>query len=135
MGLFRRKSSVDPSADAQSETKSNKSRKGSFLPVRPSSQAPVVKQDSIQQKPPPANGLNTTSTIQEYHLPEPPDPLQDPAGYLRSIHAVRARSRFVLGKAKRNELTNFRVDMTKFKETANYVTAIIKVGVSRLPTQ
>lgn len=60
-------------------------------------------------------------------LPPPPDPNVEPAAYLKSIHAVRERSRLVHEKAKRNQLTHFDVDLTKFSETAAYVVSIIKV--------
>ncbi|KAL8668808.1 MAG: hypothetical protein Q9168_006577 [Polycauliona sp. 1 TL-2023] len=59
-------------------------------------------------------------------LPPPPDPARDPAAYLRSIHAVRERSRLVHAKAKRNNLAHFDVDSTKFEETAAYIVSIIK---------
>lgn len=60
-------------------------------------------------------------------MPKAPDPNVDPVGYLRSIYAVRERSRLVLDKAKLNQLRHFTVDMSKFSDTANYVVAIIKV--------
>jgi hypothetical protein len=60
-------------------------------------------------------------------LPKAPDPHIDPAGYLRSIYAVRERSRLVLEKATRNQLRHFHVDMSKFNDTANFVVSIIKV--------
>ncbi|KAK4544287.1 hypothetical protein LTR36_004497 [Oleoguttula mirabilis] len=66
------------------------------------------------------------ASIPDIPLPKAPDPNLDPAGYLRSIYAVRERSRFVLDKAKRNQLRHFNVDMSKFSDTANYVVAIIK---------
>ncbi|MCJ1335813.1 hypothetical protein MMC09_001087 [Bachmanniomyces sp. S44760] len=59
-------------------------------------------------------------------IPRPPDPTLDPAAYLRSIHAVRERSKLIYDKAKRNQLAHFDVDMTKFKETARFVVSIIK---------
>ncbi|EME43293.1 hypothetical protein DOTSEDRAFT_89200 [Dothistroma septosporum NZE10] len=59
-------------------------------------------------------------------LPKAPDPNLDPAGYLRSIYAVRERSKLVLDKAKRNQLRHFNVDMSKFPDTAQYVVSIIK---------
>ena len=65
--------------------------------------------------------------IPDVPLPKPPDPWQDPAAYLRSIHSVRDRARLVLEKAKRNQLKHFEVDMDKFPETASYVVSIIKV--------
>ncbi len=61
-------------------------------------------------------------------LPAPPDPTLDPAAYLRSIWAVRARCQLVYQRAKRNQLAHFDVDGTKFRETANYLVSIIKVG-------
>ncbi|KAK5689245.1 hypothetical protein LTR17_026411 [Elasticomyces elasticus] len=66
------------------------------------------------------------ATLPDIPLPKAPDPNLDPAGYLRSIYAVRERSRYVLDKAKRNQLRHFTVDMSKFADTANYVVMIIK---------
>ncbi|OQO15137.1 hypothetical protein B0A48_00519 [Cryoendolithus antarcticus] len=66
------------------------------------------------------------ASIPEIALLKAPDPQVDPAGYLRSIYAVRERSRLVLEKAKRNQLRHFNVDMEKFRDTANYVVMIIK---------
>ena len=59
--------------------------------------------------------------------PAAPDPDLDPAGYLRSIHAIRERSNLVVEKAKTNQLHHFDVDANKFSETAQYVVSIIKV--------
>ncbi|KAK5164640.1 uncharacterized protein LTR77_009846 [Saxophila tyrrhenica] len=59
-------------------------------------------------------------------LPKAPDPNIDPAGYLRSIYAVRERSKLVLEKARRNQLRHFHVDMSKFNDTAKFVVSIIK---------
>jgi len=61
-------------------------------------------------------------------LPKAPDPALDPAGYLRSIYAVRERTRLVLEKARKNQLKHFAVDMTKFQDTATYVVSIIRVS-------
>lgn len=61
-------------------------------------------------------------------IPDPPDPRSHPAAYLRSIHAVRQRTRLVLDEAKGNALNHFEVDLSKFKDTADYVVAIIKAG-------
>ena len=69
-----------------------------------------------------------TTTELEPTLPKPVDPAVDPAGYLRSIHAVRERTRLVFEKAKRNDLCHFNVDLDKFSETAAYVVSIIKAG-------
>ena len=60
-------------------------------------------------------------------LPKAPDPNLDPAGYLRSIYAVRERSKLVMEKAKRNQLRHFTVDTSKFSDTAKFVVSIIKV--------
>ena len=55
-----------------------------------------------------------------------PDPNVDPAGYLRSIRAVRERTRLVLDKAKANRLSHFDVDLSKFPDTVDYVVSVIK---------
>jgi hypothetical protein len=72
-----------------------------------------------------------TSTMPEVSIPDPPDPRSKPAAYLRSIHAVRDRSRLVLEEAKVNALNHFDVDISKFKDTADYVIAIIKARIPR----
>ncbi len=61
-------------------------------------------------------------------LPKAPDPSIDPVGYLRSIYAVRQQSQIVLEIAKKDELKHFRVDMSKFEDTAKFVMSIIKVS-------
>ena len=63
-------------------------------------------------------------------IPPAPDPAQKPAAYLRSIYAVRERSVLVHKKAHSNQLNHFDVDLDKFKDTADYVIAIIKVRVA-----
>ena len=55
-----------------------------------------------------------------------PDPSLDPAAYLRSINAVRERSKLVLAKAQQDQLNHFDVDLSKFQNTADYVVQIIK---------
>ncbi|EMF11763.1 DUF1688-domain-containing protein [Sphaerulina musiva SO2202] len=67
-----------------------------------------------------------SASIPSVPLPRAPDPQVDPAAYLRSIYAVRERTRLVLEKAKRNQLRHFTVDMSKFPDTAAYVVSIIK---------
>jgi hypothetical protein len=62
-----------------------------------------------------------------------PDPGKDPIAYLRSINAVRERSRLVLQKAHANQLNHFEVDLNKFPSTANYVVSIIKVSTLQIP--
>lgn len=66
-------------------------------------------------------------SIPEIDIPEAPDPTVKPAHYLRSIYAVRQRSKIVLDRAKANQLNHFDVDMSKFEDTAAYVTSIVKV--------
>lgn len=66
-------------------------------------------------------------SIPDIDIPEAPDPDAQPAHYLRSIYAVRQRSKIVLEKAKANQLNHFDVDLSKFEDTAAYVTSIIKV--------
>lgn len=69
------------------------------------------------------------NSIPEIDIPPAPDPIKNPAQYLRSIYAVRERSTIVLDKAKRDQLNHFDVDMTKFQDTADYVVSIIKVSL------
>ena len=61
-------------------------------------------------------------------LPKPPDPVLDPAGYLRSLGAVRERCKIVTEKALRDELQHFDVDMGKFGDVVSFVCGIIKVN-------
>lgn len=66
--------------------------------------------------------------IPKVEMPKAPDPSVDPAGYLRSIGAVRERSSVVMKKARRNELKHFDVDMAKFADTTKFVVSIMKVS-------
>lgn len=68
-------------------------------------------------------------SIPDIYIPPAPDPKSKPAQYLRSIYAVRDRSKIVLEKAKRNQLNHFDVDLSKFQDTADYVVSIIKVRI------
>jgi hypothetical protein len=81
---------------------------------------------SLRSPGPTPNGSRPTS-FPEIPLPKAPDPALDPAGYLRSIYAVRERSKLVLEKAKKNQLKHFTVDMSKFHDVASFVVSIIKV--------
>lgn len=88
---------------------------------------------STLKYPPPTHTSHKNSPIVspsalDVTLPTPPDPTIDPAAYLRSIWAVRARCQLVYQRAKRNQLAHFDVDGSKFGETANYLVSIIKVG-------
>lgn len=60
-------------------------------------------------------------------LPRPPDPELDPAGYLRSLGAVRERTKIVFDKTMSNKLQHFDVDMTKFPDVVTFVSGLIKV--------
>lgn len=70
---------------------------------------------------------NMVVSMPEVDMPKAPDPELQPAQYLRSIYAVRERSRIILQKAKANQLNHFDVDLSKFQDTADYVISIIKV--------
>ncbi|MCJ1246820.1 hypothetical protein MMC30_004029 [Trapelia coarctata] len=111
MGLFGRKSSK-VSADSESVTSSN----GRYFnkPLKSPASSKLT-----------SNG-HLSMSLPDVTLPRPPDPNLDPAAYLRSIYAVRERSRYIFDKARRNQLAHFDVDMAKFKETATYTVSIIK---------
>ena len=113
MGLFNRKSTrINTNGDIHS-THSAKS------------------DDHSLKSPPPTKTsrgeLFVSPSALDVSLPPPPDPTLDPAAYLRSIYAVRARSSLVYQRAKRNQLAHFDVDSSKFRDTAAYVVSIIKV--------
>ena len=69
-----------------------------------------------------------TPAMPRVDMPRPPDPQLDPAGYLRSLGAVRERSKVVTEKAYRNQLHHFDVDMDKFDDVVTFVSNIIKVS-------
>lgn len=69
--------------------------------------------------------------IPKIDLPKPPDPDLDPAGYLRSLGAVRERCKVVTARALKNDLKHFDVDMDKFPEVVRYVSQIIKVRMAQ----
>ena len=107
-------------------------RKGSKVSTDGDSTASITSRHSQALKSPPLktpNGAHfASSSMPDVTLPKAPDPKVDPAAYLRSIHAVRERSKYVYEKAKRNKLTHFDVDMSHFGATARYTVSIIKVG-------
>ena len=84
------------------------------------------------KSPPPTRLVHGASfsslSLPDVKLPPPPDPALDPAAYLRSIESVRARTRLVYQRAKKNQLNHFDVDGSKFKDTVAYVVSIIKVS-------
>jgi hypothetical protein len=103
-------------------------RKGSKPQVSPNGSQPNSSNGSLRSPGPTPNGSRPTS-FPDIPLPKAPDPTLDPAGYLRSIYAVRERSKLVLEKAKKNQLKHFTVDMTKFGDVASFVVSIIKVSL------
>ena len=76
----------------------------------------------------------SSPSIPDVSLPSPPDPRLDPAGYLRSIYAIREQSRIVFEKAKRGELRHFDVDGSKWGDVVGFVTSVIRVRRLLLPT-
>ncbi|KXG50110.1 Protein of unknown function DUF1688 [Penicillium griseofulvum] len=112
MGLFKRK-------DSKNSIQSEKDEIDSFM-------VNSARTSNTSLRSPGYKGSGPPASIPELPIARPPDPALDPAAYLRSIHAVRERSNIVLEKAKRNELSHFDVDMSKFEATASYVVSIIK---------
>lgn len=114
MGLFKRK-------DSKNSIQSDKDEQDSFASVN------SARTSNASLRSPGYKGSGLPTSIPELPIARPPDPALDPAAYLRSIHAVRERSRIIFDKAKKNRLNHFDVDMTKFKATASYIVSIIKV--------
>lgn len=82
---------------------------------------------------PATNGSGTSTprakvVLPKIDMPKAPNPQIDPAAYLRSIGAVRERCNLILGAARRNQLTHFDVDMSKFEDTTSFVVSVIKVS-------
>ena len=115
MGLFNRKSSRTSNADSESTT-SNSARNSAAM------KSPLSARRT--------NGstFGSSPSLPDVTLPRPPDPSLDPATYLRSIYAVRERTKLMFELAKKDRLAHFKVDMRKYEETAAYVVSIIKVG-------
>jgi hypothetical protein len=66
------------------------------------------------------------ASLPKVDVPRPPDPHIDPVGYLRSLQAVRERSRIVTEKALKNDLKHFDVNMEMFPGVVSFVSNIIK---------
>lgn len=115
MGLFSRKNS------SRVQTNGNNQNNADLSPPGPNGAQPYATMKRGNSNP------AQNASIPNIQLPKAPDPNLDPAGYLRSIYAVRERSRLVMEKAKRNQLRHFHVDESKFKDTAKFVVSIIKV--------
>ncbi|KAF2685307.1 DUF1688-domain-containing protein [Lentithecium fluviatile CBS 122367] len=102
------------------------SRKSSKPVISPNGSQPNMSNGSLRSPAPSTATGKTPMSFPDVSLPKAPDPALDPAGYLRSIYAVRERTKLVLEKAKKNQLKHFTVDMSKFQDTATYVVSIIK---------
>ncbi|KAG6198193.1 hypothetical protein E4U22_008741 [Claviceps purpurea] len=59
-------------------------------------------------------------------LSRSPDPELDPVGYLRSLGAVRERSRIIFERTTENQLNHFDVDLSKLPDVVNFVAGLIK---------
>jgi hypothetical protein len=121
MGIFSRKDKSAGSTTSGS-TRKNSSNLGDIQSMS--------SQSSLKSPTTPGYGnkMSIPPTIPKIKLPKAPDPHVDPAGYLRSIGAVRERCSIILEKAKKNELNHFDVNMSLFKEAATkFVVSIIKV--------
>ena len=123
MGLFNRK-------DSAARRENNKSKGKAVL--RPNVTIQQLSDYSTQAPnlvTRPKTGIIRNMVVSipsDFEIPEPPDPDVKPAAYLRSINAVRERSRLVLQKAKADQLNHFDVDLSKFPDAADYVVSIIK---------
>lgn len=124
MGLFSKKSGSRANS-VNSDSTGKSGRKGSQTSLASTIRSPTTGQPGRSSSS--GNASPPLPAIPSIELPPAPDPALDPSGYLRSIYAVRERSKFVIQAALRNQLTNFIVDMDKFKDVAEYVVSIIKV--------
>lgn len=125
MGLFKRKESRTNTIDPKVHGKATYDPKGrhTFSTEKVSDYS--LKSPTLTTT---FSSVHSTMTVSvDIDLPPAPDPKKQPAQYLRSIYAVRERSKIVLAQAKTNQLNHFDVDLSKFQETADYVVAIIKV--------
>lgn len=119
MGLFKRKTPKLSTYDGKTNG-SQTSR--SYLLMIPTSNP--GRQNQLKGG---FGSITPTMSLPSIPIPDPPDPASDPAGYLRSIHSVRERSRLVMKRATLNQLNHFDVNMDMFQNTADYVVSIIKV--------
>ncbi|CAG8975176.1 hypothetical protein HYALB_00004237 [Hymenoscyphus albidus] len=121
MGLFSRK---DKSGSSSSSMRKNSSTLGDLTSLSSHSQT------SLKSPNTPGYGKMSSPpippTIPKVAMPKAPDPNIDPAGYLRSIGAVRERCSVMLERAKNNELNHFDVHMDSFKDTTKFVVSIMK---------
>ena len=125
MGLFSRKKTSGSTTSGGSRKNSSSLADIGSMSSQSSLKSPVTPHTPGFSK----MTMNIPPTIPKTTLPKAPDPHVDPAGYLRSIGAVRERSLPVLEKAKANQLNHFDVDMSKFEDTTRFVVSIIKVCI------
>lgn len=130
MGLFSRKDKTPKGEQPINTSKSNVSVNSHSSSLRSPpgvSRNPLNRTSAASTSPGTPMSPMSPIKLPKIDLPRPPDPQLDPAGYLRSLGAVRERSKIVTDKALRNELKHFDVDMGKFPDVVTFVTGIIKV--------
>ncbi len=122
MGLFRRQiSKADLSAvDAQSRPAS-RLVSGDYA----ASQYPPSRNGSMASRNPQSQKAQNMAPPKVI-VPMAPSPDIDPLGYLRSLNAIRERSRAVYDKGRNRQLNHFDLDMGKMKDVTNFVVSIIK---------
>ncbi|KAM0271118.1 hypothetical protein ACHAQH_009205 [Verticillium albo-atrum] len=131
MGLFSRKEKV-PKVTANSKPSINTSEVSVHSGASSLKSPPGTTRGGFNRGSGTSTNPNTPLTpfspvsIPKLDLPRPPDPQLDPAGYLRSLGAIRERSQIVTDKALRNELNHFDVDLNKFPDVVSFVAGIIK---------
>lgn len=127
MGLFSRK-------DKASKANSSLSKSHSTASVNSGASRGIGNRTSAGSITP-ATPLSPMSPVKlpKVDLPRPPDPQLDPTGYLRSLGAVRERSKIIFDRATRDELNHFDVDLNKLPDVVTWVTGLIKVRPARLP--
>lgn len=131
MGLFSRKEKkpkVDPSINTNPSNVSINSHASSLKsPPGAGAQRNFLNRTSAASTPGTPMSPMSPVKLPKIDLPRPPDPQLDPAGYLRSLGAVRERSKIITDKALRNDLKHFDVDMHKFANVVTFVSGLIKV--------
>ncbi|KAI5857489.1 DUF1688-domain-containing protein [Durotheca rogersii] len=113
--------STGDSASIESEKSSNRISSATYSRFR--GQSHRASASSMPQTP---LTPMTPHPVLKVNLPKAPDPTLDAAGYLRSLGAVRERSRLVTERALGNALHHFDVDMAKFPDVVSFVCGIIK---------
>jgi hypothetical protein len=129
MGLFSRKEKAPKAEPAINTTQSNASVNSNHSSLRspPGLRNPLNRSSAASTSPGTPMSPLSPVKLPKIDLPRPPDPQLDPAGYLRSLGAVRERCKIVTDKAFRNELKHFDVDMQKFPDVVSFVSGIIRV--------